>query len=216
MEQTGQAHHNARCGNRTSAIMDAEENSNHYRYIWKANKMLINSKKAEESAILNLAYSICAAVRTAPKACGIDHIETLILTGEDIGRITAEMRKIGETHGVSGKFFCRDADNVDASGAVVIIGVKYETRGLNEKCKLCGFENCAACDKAGATCVFASMDLGIALGSAVSLVADNRIDNRIMFTIGQATAKLGLLGEHKLIMGIPLSASGKSVFYDRT
>jgi uncharacterized ferredoxin-like protein len=37
-----------------------------------------------------------------------------------------------------------------------------------------------------------------------------------MFTIGQAAAKLGLLGEYRLIMGIPLSALGKSVFYDRT
>ena len=177
--------------------------------------MLINSKKAEEAAILNLAYSVCAAVRTAPKACGIDHIETAILTGEDKNRVTAEMRKIGESLGESGKFFCRDANNVDASGAIVLVGAKYETRGLNEKCKLCGFENCSACEKAGATCVFTSMDLGIALGSAVSLVADNRVDNRIMFTIGQAAAKLGLLGEYKLIMGIPLSASGKSVFFDR-
>jgi len=177
--------------------------------------MIINSKKAEESAILNLAYSVCAAARTAPKACGIDHIETAILTGEDKDRVTAEMRKLGEAAGETGKFFCRDADNVDASGAVVLVGAKYETRGLGEKCKLCGFENCAACEKAGAACVFTAMDLGIALGSAVSLVADNRIDNRLMFTIGQAAAKLGLLGEYKMIIGIPLSASGKSVFYDR-
>jgi uncharacterized ferredoxin-like protein len=177
--------------------------------------MLINSKKAEESAILNLAYSVCAAVRTAPKACGTDHLETAILTGEDKNRVTAEMRKIGEAHGESGRFFCRDADNVDTSGAVVLIGAKYLTRGLNEKCKLCGFENCAACEKAGVACVFTSMDLGIALGSAVSMVADNRVDNRIMFTIGQAAARLEMLGEYKMIMGIPLAVSGKSVFYDR-
>ena len=177
--------------------------------------MFINSKKAEETAILNLAHSVCAAVRTAPKACGIDHLETAILTGEDKDRVTAEMRNIGETLGESGKFFCRDADNADASGAVVLVGAKYETRGLNEKCKLCGFENCDACENVGAACVFTSMDLGIALGSAVSLVADNRVDNRIMFTIGQAAAKLRLLGAYKLIMGIPLSASGKSVFFDR-
>jgi uncharacterized ferredoxin-like protein len=177
--------------------------------------MFIKSKKSEESAILNLAYGVCAAARTAPKACGIDHIETAILTGEDKDRIAVEMRKIGESAGESGKFFCRDADNVDASGAVVLIGTKYEARGLGEKCKLCGFENCDVCMKANATCVFTPMDLGIALGSAVSLVADNRIDNRIMFTIGQAAAKLGLLGEYRLIMGISLSASGKSVFYDR-
>ena len=177
--------------------------------------MLINSKTAEESAILNLAYSVCAAIRTAPKACGIDHIETAVLTGEDKDRLTAEMRKLGEEHGENGKFFIRDAGNVDASGAVVLVGAKYETRGLNEKCKLCRFENCNACENAGATCVFTSMDLGIALGSAVSLVTDNRVDNRILFTVGQAAARLGLLGEYELIMGIPLAVSGKSVFFDR-
>ena len=177
--------------------------------------MLINSKKAEESAILNLAYSICAAVRTAPKACGIDQLETAVLIGEDKDCVTTEMRRIGESLGESGRFFCRDADNADASSAIVLVGAKCETRGLGEKCRLCGFENCESCEKAGAVCVFTPMDLGIALGSAVSLVADNRVDNRIMFTIGQAAAGLGLLGEHKLIMGIPLSASGKSVFYDR-
>jgi uncharacterized ferredoxin-like protein len=177
--------------------------------------MLINSKKAEESAILNLAYGVCAAARTAPKACGVDHLETAILTGEDKDRVAAEMRKIGGELGEAGRFFCRDADNVDISGAVVLVGAKYVTRGLNEKCTLCGFENCLACTKAGAACVYTAMDLGIALGSAVSLTADNRVDNRVMFTIGKAAARLGLLGEYKLIMGIPLSASGKSVFYDR-
>jgi len=177
--------------------------------------MFIDSKKAEESAILNLAYSVCAAARTAPKACGIDHLETAILTGEDKDRVAAEMRKIAEGVGENGRHFRRDADNVDASGAVVLVGAKYESRGLGEMCKLCGYENCGICEGAGAVCVFTPIDLGIALGSAVSLVADNRIDNRIMFTIGQAAARLGLLGEYKLIMGIPLSASGKSVFYDR-
>ena len=177
--------------------------------------MYISSQKAEEQAILNLAYAVCSAARTAPKACGIDHLETAVLTGEEKDRITAEMRKIGKSLGEPGMFFIRDAGNVDASGAIVLVGAKYETRGLNEKCKLCGFENCAACEKVGAVCVFTSMDLGIALGSAVSIVADNRVDNRIMFTIGQAAAKLRLLGDYKLIMGIPLSVSGKAVFFDR-
>lgn len=173
--------------------------------------MIINSSQAEESAVLNLAYSVCAAARTAPKACGIDHIETAILTGEDKDRVADEMRRFT----LHGNFFSRDADNVDASSAVVLIGAKYETRGLGAMCRLCGFENCAGCEKAGAACVFTSMDLGIALGSAVSLIADNRVDNRIMFTIGQAAARLELLGEYRLIMGIPLSASGKNIFYDR-
>ena len=177
--------------------------------------MFINSQKAEETAVLQLANSICAAVRTAPKACGIDHLDTAVLTGEDKTRVAAEIRRLGEALGDRGKFFIRDAGNVDACGAVVLVGAQYKVRNLNELCTLCGFENCAACTDAGATCVFTAMDLGIALGSAVSLAADKRIDNRIMFTIGKAAASLGLLGDYKLIMGIPLSVSGKSPFFDR-
>lgn len=177
--------------------------------------MFVVSKNAEEQAVLNLAYGICAAVRTAPKACGIDNLETAILTGEDKENLSAEMRRIGESFGVSGGFFVRDAANIDASVAVVLVGAKYEKRGLNNKCNLCGFEDCDSCSEAGASCIFTSLDLGIALGSAVALVSDNRVDNRIMFTVGKAAASLGLLGEHKLIMGIPLSVSGKSPFFDR-
>ncbi|MDR1483178.1 MAG: DUF2148 domain-containing protein [Synergistaceae bacterium] len=177
--------------------------------------MIIDSHRAEELAVLNLAYGVCAALRTAPKACAIDHLETAILTGDDKERLTAEMRHIGRGLGEEGNVFIRDAGNVDASGAVVIAGAKYETRGLGKKCSLCGFDGCGACSEAGAVCVFTPLDLGIALGSAVAMVADNRVDNRIMFTIGKAAASLGLLGEHKLIMGIPLSVSGKSPFFDR-
>jgi len=177
--------------------------------------MMINSQKAEEQAVLNLAYAVCAAARTAPKACGIDQTDTAVLTGADKDRLADEMRRIGESQGDKGRTMIRDAGNVDASGAVVLVGSGCETRGLNERCQLCGFENCAACKSAGAACVFAPLDLGIALGSAVALAADNRADNRIMFTIGKAATSLGLLGEHRLIMGIPLSVSGKSPFFDR-
>jgi len=177
--------------------------------------MVIDSGKAEEQAVLNLAYGICAAVRTAPKARGVDHLETAILTGDDKDKLSAEMRRIGESFGDSGKFFIRDAGNVDKSKAVVLIGVKYESRGLNHLCGLCGFKDCGECKAAGATCVFTPLDLGIALGSAAALASDNRVDSRIMFTIGKAAASLGFLGEYKLVMGIPLSVSGKSPFFDR-
>ena len=177
--------------------------------------MIINSQKAEENAIINLAQSVCAAIRTAPKACGIDHLETAVLTGEDKTKVANEMRAICKELGEGAEFFCRDADNVDESTAIILVGAKYKTRGLGEKCKLCRFDDCIACEQANAVCVFTSMDLGIALGSAVSMVSDNRIDNRIMFTIGKSAARLGLLKDYKMIMGIPLSASGKSIFYDR-
>ena len=177
--------------------------------------MIIDSKKAEEQAVLNLANGVCAAMRTAPKTRGVDHLESAIITGEDKKKLADEMRRIGKSLGEAGNTFVRDAGNVDASGVVVLVGAKYKTRGLNERCGLCGFKDCASCSDAGATCIFTPLDLGIALGSAAALVADNRVDSRIMFSIGKAAASLGLLGEYKMIMGIPLSVSGKSPFFDR-
>ena len=177
--------------------------------------MLIRSQKAEEQAVLNLAYAVCVAARTAPKARGEDCVDTMVLTGDDKAQIAEEMRRIGKDLGEDGAYFSRDAANVDVSAAVVLIGAKYQPRGLNERCGLCGFVNCAACTEAGAACVFTSMDLGVALGSAVAIAADQRVDNRIMFSIGKAAANLNLLGEYKMIMGIPLSVSGKSPFFDR-
>jgi len=176
--------------------------------------MIIRSQQAETDAVLSAAKAIAAAARTAPKACGVDHTDTLILTGEDKDALAAKMREIGERLG--NDFFVRDAGNVDAAQALVLIGARYEPRGLGAMCGICGFDDCAAAQKAGAACAFTAMDLGIALGSAVALAADLRVDNRMMFTAGKAAAELGLLGEHKMVIGVPLSVSGKNPFFDRS
>ena len=43
-----------------------------------------------------------------------------------------------------------------------------------------------------------------------------RVDNRVMFSVGRAARSLGLLGASvTLVLGIPLSVSGKSPFFDR-
>ena len=157
---------------------------------------------------------MCAAARTAPKACGTDHLETCIVTGEDKGKLADEMQRIGER--LNHKAFLRDAGNVRASGAVVLIGCVLETRGLNEACALCKRKNCAENEETDCVCVFDPMDLGIALGSAVSIAADNRLDNRMMFTAGQAAIALKIFPEDiKIVIGIPLSASKKSPYFDR-
>ena len=175
--------------------------------------MKIESLRAEEAAVLAAAQAMCAAARTAPKACGIDKLDSAILTGADKGALSAEMRRIAQVDGDA--FFIRDAENVDASQVVVLIGAEEKPRGVDRVCSLCGWDGCADCAKHGGKCIMNSVDLGIAVGSAVSVAADLRIDNRIMFTAGKAAASLGLLGDKKLIFGIPLSVSGKSPYFDR-
>jgi uncharacterized ferredoxin-like protein len=174
------------------------------------------SKEAERKAILNVACEMAAAARTAPKGCGIDNIEVVILDGEDKGALSAEMRAIAEKLGEDGEFFARDAGNVDASEAVVLIGVKNAPIGLNDFCRLCGFEDCAAATAAGTNCAFNVTDLGIAIGSAAAVAIDHRIDNRVMFTAGKAALNLSMFSEKvRIAHGIPLSTSGKSIFFDR-
>ena len=80
---------------------------------------------------------------------------------------------------------------------------------------MCGFSNCAEKNMHPKhPCVFNSGDLGIAIGSAVSVAMDNRVDNRIMYTVGQALPELGVFGnEIRIIYGIPLSISEKNPFF---
>ncbi len=176
--------------------------------------MTIDSKTAEQAAVINAAQAMCAAARTAPKTKGIDTIETLVLTDDEVFELAKDMERLGEELGYG--FFLRDAENVRWSGAVVLIGCKYQSNGLGEACSFCGFKGCAGCEAAGGVCVFNPMDLGIAVGSAVSLAADLRMDNRVMFSVGKAAMLAGILSEDvKCAVGIPLSATGKSPFFDR-
>ncbi|HIQ02925.1 MAG TPA: ferredoxin, partial [Desulfurococcales archaeon] len=62
--------------------------------------------------------------------------------------------------------------------------------------------------------VMALLNLGIALGSAVKTAGIHNVDNRIMYTIGYAAQRKGLM-KADIIIGIPLSAKGKNIYFDR-
>lgn len=176
--------------------------------------MLYTSEQNEQAAVLAVAQEMCAAIRTAPKARGLDYIKTCVVTGEELETLARKLEELSEEYGE--QFLKRDAGCVRASNAVVLAGVKNVCRGLNEVCGHCGFANCDVCARAGGECVYGPLDLGIALGSAVTLAASHGIDNRIMFSVGRAAISLGWLGEeYGCVMGIPLSVSGKSPFFDR-
>ncbi len=174
--------------------------------------MLYDERTCEEAAVMDTARRMCAAARTAPKARGLDDIETMVVTGDEKDALAAEMDRLGAALGAPS--FIRDARNVRDSLAVVLIGTRLTQRGLN--CGYCGFPTCKGCGEAGATCAYDPLDQGIALGSAVSVAADCRIDNRIFYSAGRAALTLGMMDERvKVIMAVPLSASRKSVYFDR-
>lgn len=170
--------------------------------------MIINSKDAEMAAALDAAQLMCSAARTAPKTRGIDNIVTVIITGEDIVKLSDKMKELGKDRLSIG----RDAGNILNAAAVVLIGVKKATYGLD--CGFCGHPTCEECIAAKGACIFATTDLGIAIGSAVSVAADLRMDNRVMYSIGKIYREI-TNSEDTIWMGIPISVSGKSPFFDR-
>ncbi len=175
--------------------------------------MVTDETKTRAEYLAQTGRAMMAAARTAPKGCGIDNLEIAMVTGSDIARLSAKMRETGEASGRA--FFLRDADNVDNSDAVVLIGVGANVRKLN--CGLCGFTTCSRKQQEAplAPCSFDVMDLGIAIGSAVSIAADRRVDNRIMYSAGTAARGLGMVEGCSTVIAIPLSCSGKSIYFDR-
>lgn len=165
--------------------------------------------------IEEVAHRMLTAARTAPKARGKDTLVAAIADGTTRKAIADHMRHmVAENRAAA--FFSRDADNLDQSHALILLGTRIDPMRL-EPCGLCGFANCEEnMAHPDHPCAFNTGDLGIAIGSAVSVAADARVDNRIMFSIGMAVREMGLLGkEVKIIYGIPLSIAGKSPFFDR-
>lgn len=119
--------------------------------------------------------------------------------------------------------FRRDAKNVRDSEAVVLISVKG-SKSIVLGCGGCGWRNCEEFESAdkklgrdlvGPTCIFKALDLGIALTSAAKTASTLNVDNRIMYCICTAAMKLKSIPEATVMMGIPISAKGKNVYFDR-
>ena len=176
--------------------------------------MITDINQIENSA-KHIAESMVVAAITAPKARGISNIVTGILEEEEITAVSDQLVKMVEERDFP-PFFKRDALNILSAQCVVIIGTRIQSIGI-PACGLCGFTDCEEKDlHPDQPCSFNTGDLGIAIGSAVSIAADHRVDSRVMFTIGKAVVEMGLLGEDvRIAHGIPISVSSKNPFFDR-
>lgn len=174
--------------------------------------MIIDERESRHDYIVEAARQIMTAGRTAPQSKGMDHIEIVTLTGESICELAAGMRLAADKTGM--QFFLRDADNIEQSGAVILVGSHPTTIGLN--CEYCGYPSCAKkTENEGIPCALTSVDLGIALGAMAAAASALHIDNRIMFSAGYAAREMNLLPTCSTIFALPLSISSKSPFFDR-
>jgi len=176
----------------------------------------------EDDAVDIVVRLMALAARTAPKSKGQDDIVTAHITGVQKDELAARIFELGDAKSMD--FFKRDSVSVKQAHSVFLIGVR-NTKPVGLNCGACGFKTCAkmlgtiddgedGTDFAGPSCVFKTLDLGIALGSAIKTAAMHNVDNRIMYTVGLAARSLGYI-DCGVIIGIALSASGKNIFFDR-
>lgn len=174
--------------------------------------MIINERETRTERLLQVANAMMTAARTAPKGKGYDIIEVALITGDSIKDLSEAMLQYSEKTGL--KFVMRDAENILESEAIVLIGTTQKIHNLN--CGYCGFETCAAkAEFPDVPCAINTVDVGIAIGAACSVAADQRVDSRVMFSVGRVAEEMGILAGCSSLYGIPISCSSKSPFFDR-
>ena len=173
--------------------------------------MVYDERDIRKAQALDIAQKMLVAVRTAPKGKGVDVVECAVVDGDDLEALACTMEAVGEERGH--QFFLRDANCVRQSLCVALVGTRTKLQGLN--CGYCGFPTCSEKPQE-APCEVNAVDVGIALGAAVSRAQAFGVDTRIMFSAGLAAQQLRLLGEGVgQVYAIPVSISSKSPFFDR-
>lgn len=172
--------------------------------------MILNEREDRMERAVMAARQMMTAARTAPKAKGTDVVEVALVCDEDLSVLADTLWALGEETGKRG--LLRDAQNIRQGLCVVLVGVHPTPMMLN--CGHCGSPLCA--DKpARVPCAFNAIDVGIAIGSACATAADLRLDTRVMYSVGLAAQKMGILPDCAMVQGIAVSISSKSPFFDR-
>lgn len=167
---------------------------------------------------------MAASARTAPKAGGKDFLEIVVITkDEDLEKIAEAMKKYAPKS-TNEAYWLRDASNIENSQALLLVGLsKPVTAGYD--CGGCGYPTCAEFEKnrqmqkkemgyTGPHCVMRMIDIGVALSSAAKTASMLNVDNRVQQRVGAAARALGLI-KAEVVLGIPVSIAGKSIYFDR-
>lgn len=182
---------------------------------------VLDGKEQEQIGILEIAHLMVVAARTAPKSGGKDDILTAIVHGPEIGVMAVDMGEIAVER--NDPAWMKHAKIIKGVDAIVLVGVRG-TKSYVTNCGACGCDSCEAFTKAekkpgqdfdGPNCIFKTLDLGVALGSAAKIAGILNADNRLYYRIGVVARRLRYIPEASVIIGIPLSATGKNPHFDR-
>lgn len=148
----------------------------------------------------------------------------MVITKDDDLKKIAEAMKEYAPKSTNEAYWLRDSLNIENSQALLLVGLsKPVTAGYD--CGGCGYPTCAEFAKnrqlkekemgySGPHCVMRMIDIGVALSSAAKTASLLNVDNRVQQRVGAAAKAIGLI-KAEVAMGIPVSITGKSIYYDR-
>lgn len=171
-----------------------------------------------EGAIKIAIQLMALSARTAPKGKGEDFLALEVLSGRRLRKLGEAMVEYGKE--IDDPYYVRDGKSVLASQALLLLGLK-DPKPVGLNCGGCGLERCIIPedvrefrDFKAPVCMIRLLDLGIAIGSAVKTASIHNLDNRVMYRAGVIARREGMI-DADVVMGIPVSATGKSPYFDR-
>lgn len=82
--------------------------------------MIVNERDCRHEQVLHIARQMMTAARTAPKGKGVDIIEVIMVSGDDLKVLSEKMISIADETGLN--FFYRDAENILQAECIILIG----------------------------------------------------------------------------------------------
>lgn len=178
--------------------------------------------------LVEVAKNIVLAIKKAPMITGKTPIEAEIIYGDDIVPILEVLEPIAK----AARYVHWDYQTIKGcydkgeSPVIIAIGGKVDKSNLAWNCGACGFPTCKEFNAyakdysgggqlGGPSCNWKILDYAIACDWACASAWQNKVDNRIMGSVGFALSALNFLPNSNTRLGLALGPARDMVYYSR-
>ncbi len=178
--------------------------------------------------VIEVAKNIVLAVHKAPQITGRTEIDAEIIWGEDLEPIIEVMGPVGSIFRYIGWDYetLKNCYEKGESPVIINIGAKVSKSNLGWNCGSCGFDTCREFNAyskenkgggqlGGPSCNWKILDWAMACDWACASAWQNRVDNRIMGSVGFALTVLGYLPDCDVKIGLALGPPRDLVYFSR-
>jgi len=190
---------------------------------------LYDGKKMAQDYLLAAAQKAVVAALKAPQLTGKTKVKATIITGEDLEPVVEALGILGETSDFIRGDYVTIKRNIEKGTppVAIVFGADCTQSATNWNCGACGFATCAEFNKyakenagmgadwVGPSCIWKTVDLGLAVDWAAAAVWHENLDNRVQDSVGAVAGLLGYLPGCNFTIGLSLGPPADLVWYNR-